>query len=85
MPLTVKYDDESDILTVWTGEDVATSSSATKYRGLIVDFGNEDGFDVVGFELAGAAKLLSPFLGMMLQRSAANQGSCSGGYSCPSS
>ena len=85
MPLTVKYDDESDILTVWTGEDVATSSSATKYRGLVVDFGNEDGFDVVGFELAGAAKLLTPFLEKMLQRSAANRGSCSGGNPCPSS
>ncbi len=85
MPLIVKYDDESDILTVWTGEDIVTSSSATKHRGLVVDFGNEDGFDVVGFELAGVAKLLAPFLEKILQRSAADQCSRSGEYPCPNS
>ena len=61
MPLKVRYDPEVDILTIWTGRQIATSSTVEESESLIVDFGNEDGFDVVGIELLGAAKLLAPF------------------------
>ena len=53
------YDAENDILTIWTGGRVKTSAGIGD--SLIVDFGSEDGFDVVGFELRGAAKHLAPF------------------------
>ena len=62
MSLKVRYDPEVDILTIWTGRQIATSSTVEKTESLIVDFGNEDGFDVVGFELLGAKKVLAPFL-----------------------
>ena len=68
MSLQVRYDPDVDILTVWTGQQIAASSSVEDSESLIVDFGKEDGFDVVGFELLGAAKLLAPYF------SAANPG-----------
>ncbi len=61
MTLQVRYDPEVDILTVWNGQQIATSSTVEDSESLIVDFGAEDGSDVVGFELLGAAKLLAPF------------------------
>jgi uncharacterized protein YuzE len=61
MTLQVRYDAEVDILTVWTGQQIATSSTVEDSESLIVDFGAEDGLDVVGFELLGAAKLLAPY------------------------
>ena len=61
MSLQIRYDPEVDILTIWTGQQITTSSAVEDSESLIVDFGKEDGFDVVGFELLGAAKLLSPY------------------------
>ncbi len=71
MSLIVKYDAEVDALTIRTGHVIQTSSSIEDDEILIVDFGKEDGFDVVGFELLGAAKLLAPFLEKMRQRATA--------------
>jgi hypothetical protein len=61
MTLKIKYDEILDILTIWTGNEIATSSTVEGSESLIVDFGNEDGFDVVGFELLGASGLLAPY------------------------
>ena len=61
MTLKIKYDEILDILTIWTGHEIATSSTVEGSESLIVDFGNEDGFDVVGFELLGASGLLAPY------------------------
>jgi uncharacterized protein YuzE len=71
MSLIVKYDAEVDALTIRTGHVIQTSSSIEDDELLIVDFGKEDGFDVVGFELLGAANLLAPFLEKMRQRATA--------------
>ncbi len=68
MSLQVRCDPEVDILAIWTGQPIATSSTVEHSESLIADFGKEDGFDVVGFELMGAAKFLDPYL------SAANPG-----------
>ena len=62
MSLKVRYHPEVDILTIWTGRQGATSSTVEETESLIVDFGNEDGFDVVGYELLGAKEVLAPFL-----------------------
>ena len=59
MALQVSYDAATDILTIWTGQPVATSAGVGD--SLIADFGSDDGFDVVGFELRGAAEYLAPF------------------------
>ncbi len=60
--LKVWYDEELDILNALIpGREIATSSEVTSP--LIIDFGSEeDGFDVVGFELHGASKYLGPML-----------------------
>ena len=68
MSLIVKYDAEVDALTIRTGNIIQTSSSIEDDELLIVDFGKEDGFDVVGFELMGASKVLAPFLEKMRRR-----------------
>ena len=59
MTLQVSYDAATDTLTIWTGRPVATSAGLGD--SLIADFGSEDGSDVVGFELRGAAEYLAPF------------------------
>ena len=59
MALQVSYDAATDILTIWTGQPVATSAGLGD--SLIADFGSDEGFDVVGFELRGAAEYLAPF------------------------
>ena len=59
MALQVSYDAATDILTIWTGRPVATSAGLGD--SLIADFGSDEGFDVVGFELRGAAEYLAPF------------------------
>ena len=60
--LKVWYDEELDILNALIpGRKIATSSEITSP--LIIDFGSEeDGFDVVGFELHSASKYLGPML-----------------------
>ena len=60
--LTVTYDSEVDILCVQIpGRRIATSGEVTSP--LIIDFGSEeDGFDVVGFELHKASQYLAPML-----------------------
>ena len=60
--LKVTYDSEVDILCVQIpGRKIATSSEVTSP--LIIDFGSEeDGFDVVGFELHSASRYLGPML-----------------------
>ena len=62
MSLKVSYDPEVDALTISTGRRIATSSTDEETESLIVDFGNEDGFDVVGYELLGAKEVLAPSL-----------------------
>ena len=58
--LKVWYDEEFDILNVLIpGRKIATSGEVT--APLIIDFGSEeDGFDVVGFELHAASEYLAP-------------------------
>lgn len=60
--LEVKYDKELDILYVLIpGRKIAASSEVVSP--LIIDFGSEDdGFDVVGFELHTASEYLLPAL-----------------------
>ena len=60
--LKVTYDSEVDILCLQIpGRKIATSSEVTSP--LVIDFGSEeDGFDVVGFELHSASKYLGPML-----------------------
>ena len=60
--LEVRYDRECDILRVLIpGRKIATSSEVTSP--LVIDFGSEeDGFDVVGFELHAASKYLAAVL-----------------------
>ena len=60
--LKVWYDEESDILNVLIpGRKIATSGEVTSP--LVIDFGSEeDGFDVVGFELHKASEYLAPML-----------------------
>ena len=60
--LKVMYDSEVDILCVQIpGRRIATSGCVTEP--LVIDFGSEDdGFDVVGFELHKASQYLSPML-----------------------
>lgn len=60
--LKVTYDKDLDILFVLVpGRKIAVSNEVTSP--LIVDFGSEeDGFDVVGFELHAASEYLSPLL-----------------------
>ena len=60
--LKVRYDEEADVLYLLvTGRKIETSS--TIVSPLIMDFGSEeDGFDVVGFELHAASQYLAPML-----------------------
>ena len=60
--LEVRYDKECDILrALIPGRKVATSSEVTAL--LLIDFGSEeDGFDVVGFELRAASEYLAAIL-----------------------
>ena len=60
--LNVTYDSEVDILCVQIpGRRIATSGGVTEP--LVIDFGSEeDGFDVVGFELHKASQYLGPML-----------------------
>lgn len=60
--LKVTYDAEVDILCVQIpGRRIVTSGEVTSP--LVIDFGSEeDGFDVVGFELHKASKYLAPML-----------------------
>lgn len=60
--LEVRYDKECDILRVLIpGRKIATSSEVTSP--LVIDFGSEeDGFDVVGFELHAASEYLAAML-----------------------
>ena len=60
--LKVWYDEELDILNVLLpGRRIATSGGVTEP--LVIDFGSEeDGFDVVGFELHKASQYLMPML-----------------------
>ena len=60
--LQVTYDSEVDILCVQiSGRRIATSGGVT--APLVIDFGSEeDGFDVVGFELHMASQYLAPML-----------------------
>lgn len=60
--LEVRYDRECDILrALIPGRKVATSSEVT--APLVIDFGSEeDGFDVVGFELRAASEYLAAVL-----------------------
>ena len=57
--LEVRYDKECDILrALIPGRKVATSSEVA--GPLVIDFGSEeDGFDVVGFELHAASEYLA--------------------------
>jgi uncharacterized protein YuzE len=59
--LEVKYDREMDILYVLIpGRKIQVSNEVTSP--LIIDFGSEeDGFDVIGFELHAASQYLSSF------------------------
>ena len=60
--LKVTYDKDLDILYVLVpNRKIETSSEVTSP--LIIDFGSEeDGFDVVGFELHAASEYLNPLL-----------------------
>jgi uncharacterized protein YuzE len=60
--LKVTYDPEADIFCVQIRDrKIATSGQVTSP--LIIDFGSEDdGFDVVGFELHAASQYLAPVL-----------------------
>jgi len=60
--LQVWYDEELDILNALIpGRRIATSGEVTSP--LVIDFGSEeDGFDVVGFELHQASQYLAPML-----------------------
>ena len=60
--LNVTYDSEVDILCVQIpGRKIAMSGEVTSP--LVIDFGSEeDGFDVVGFELHKASEYLAPML-----------------------
>ena len=60
--LNVTYDSEVDVLCVQIpGRKIATSGEVTSP--LVIDFGSEeDGFDVVGFELHKASEYLAPML-----------------------
>ena len=62
--LRVRYDSEVDILALGIGRKTATSSSID--FGLIADYGNEEGHDVVGIELMSAGKLIAPFCALEL-------------------
>ena len=79
MSLIVRYDEEFDMLRMWTGESIGTSSSCEQYPGLVVDFDNEDNLDPVGFELRGAAHLLAPFLDEM-KKGGGRRIAVNGGY-----
>ena len=63
--LKVRYDKEFDILNVLVpGRKIEVSSQVT--APLVIDFGSEeDGFDVVGFELHAASQYLAPLLEAM--------------------
>ena len=58
MDLRVGYDEEVDILRLYTGVNIAVSSSID--FGLVADYGSEDGYDVVGIELMSAKNLIAP-------------------------
>ena len=60
--LKVRYDRERDVLyAAIPGRDIAVSDSVTPF--VIIDFGSEeDGFDVVGFEMRRASEFLAPML-----------------------
>lgn len=70
MNLEVSYDEEFDVLRMLIpGRSIATSGRVSPP--LIIDFGsNEDGFDVVGFELSHASEHLGPFLELLAQQAA---------------
>jgi uncharacterized protein YuzE len=60
--LKVRYDRDKDVLyALIPGRKIKVSSEVTPP--LIVDFGSEeDGFDVVGFEMHRASEVLAPML-----------------------
>ncbi len=60
--LQVWYDEELDILNALIpGRKIATSGEVASP--LVIDYGSEeDGFDVVGFELHQASQYLAPML-----------------------
>lgn len=59
--LTVRYDQEVDIMAINIEPQIKIAVSSSVDFGLVADFGSEDGYDVVGVELHSAGKLLAPF------------------------
>ena len=59
--LTVRYDQDADIMTIDTGPKVSIAVSSSVDFALVADFGSESGYDVVGIELHSVGKLLAPF------------------------
>jgi uncharacterized protein YuzE len=59
--LTVRYDREVDIMTIDTAPDIRIAVSSSAEDGLVVDYGSEGGYDVVGIEIHAAKESLAPF------------------------
>ena len=57
----VKYDGKVDSLTIDAGKSISIEVSSSVEDCLVGDFGSDEGRDVVGIELLGAAKLLRQF------------------------
>ena len=61
MALTVRYDREVDIMTIDTAPDVRITVSSSPEDGLVVEYGSEDRWDVVGIEIHAVIESLAPF------------------------
>ena len=61
MALTVRYDKEVDIMTIDTAPDIRIAVSSSAEDGLVVDYGSEGGYDVVGIEIHAVNESLAPF------------------------
>ncbi len=61
MALTVKYDREVDIMTIDTAPDIRIAVSSSAEDGLVVDYGSEGGYDVVGIEIHAVKENLAPY------------------------
>ena len=60
MELTVRYDDEVDVLEINIGQPPVISASLEEEMNVAVKLGTEDGHDIVGVLLIHATSFLSP-------------------------
>lgn len=61
MALTVRYDDEVDVLEMNIGQPPVISASLEEEMNIAVKLGTEDGHDIVGVLLIHATSFLSPY------------------------